>query len=150
MEMIAMMTVLIKDRDTEQLVDARKVLESERARLYNEAAALAGRERVFGEGQRAGGGEGADDADVATDLYEQELAGFLSRSVQIHLDDVDAALARLNDGTFGRCEDCGEEINPDRLGALPWARRCLPCQSQLEHPTPRARVTRRTAARRAA
>jgi RNA polymerase-binding transcription factor DksA len=145
-----MITPLIKDRDSDQLVEARKVLEEERARLYNEAAALAGRERSMATNQRAGGGEGSDDADVASDLYEQELASFLNRSVQIHLEDVEDALARIGDGLFGACEACGQPINPDRLAALPWARRCVPCQAQAEHPARQAGPARRTTARRVA
>jgi len=132
-------TRLIPQRDSEELVDARKVLLAERERLLDEAAALAGRERIFAEAQRStsGGsdGSGSNDADVATELFEQELAAFLNRNVQGHLQDVVDAMNRLEDGTFGQCADCHEEINPYRLGALPWARRCIGCQSELEHPT---------------
>ena len=144
-----MITRLIRQRDSEELVDARQVLLAERNRLLDEAAALAGRERLYAQVQRAtggGDGAGADDADVATETFEQELAAFLSRNVQAHLQDVNDALARLDDDAFGLCVDCGDEINPDRLGALPWARRCIACQSQLEHPVPRARRPRRLAA----
>ena len=136
-----MITPLIKLRDSEELTDARKVLWAERTRLLGEAAALAGRERLFGEMQRtsAGGsdGSGSHAADVATELFEQELAAFLSRNVQTHLTEVMDALTRIDEGVYGQCEDCGEEIAPERLGALPWARRCMPCQSQLEHPVRR-------------
>jgi DnaK suppressor protein len=138
MELSTVITPLIRQSDTDELVDARKVLWAERNRLLDEAAALAGRERLFGEAQRStsGGsdGTGSNDADVATELFEQELAAFLSRNVQAHLEDVNDALARIDEGTFGQCADCGEEINPDRLGALPWARRCIACQGQLERP----------------
>ena len=136
-----MITPLIKLRDSEELTDARKVLWTERTRLLGEAAALSGRERLFGEMQRtsAGGsdGSGSNQADVATEVFEQELAAFLSRNVQIHLTDVTDAITRIDEGVYGHCEDCGEEIPPERLGALPWARRCIPCQSELERPTRR-------------
>jgi len=139
-------TPLIKQRDSEELVDARKVLWAERNRLLDEAAALAGRERTFGEAQRSssGGtdGSGSNDADVATELFEQELAAFLNRNVRQHLTDVMDALTRIEEGNFGKCADCGEDINPERLGALPWARRCVPCQSQMEHPVRQAKPRR--------
>jgi DnaK suppressor protein len=141
-------TTLIRLRDSGELADARKVLGAERVRLLGEAAALAGREQLFGEAQRssAGGsdGSGSHAADVATEVFEQELAAFLSRNVQTHLTDVIDALGRIDEGVYGLCEDCGEPIDPERLGALPWARRCMPCQSQLEHPV------RRPASRRLA
>jgi DnaK suppressor protein len=137
-------TPLIRLRDSEELVDARKVLWAERTRLLGEAAALAGRERLFGEAQRSssGGsdGSGSNDADVATDVFEQELAAFLSRNVQMHLTDVMDAFTRIDEGVYGQCEACHEEINPERLGALPWARRCLSCQAQHEKPVRRMPV----------
>ena len=143
-----MITRLIRQRDSEELVDARQVLWAERNRLLDEAASLAGRERLYAEAQHsAGGGDGgSDDADVATETFEQELAAFLNRNVQAHLEDVNDALARLENDAFGACVDCGEEINPDRLGALPWARRCIECQSLLEHPVRHAKRPRRLAA----
>ena len=145
-----MITPLIRQEDSTELVDARKVLRAERARLLAEAAALAGREQYFGEAQRSssGGGDasGGSMADVATELFEQELAAFLSRNVQEHLTNVNDALTRIDEGTYGRCEDCGDEINPDRLGALPWARRCLSCQANLEKPVRRVSGRRMAAA----
>ena len=73
------------------------------------------------------GAEGATaDADD-----ERELA--LLRRSQLELDDVNAALQRLESGRFGECERCGEAIAPARLQALPQARLCLACQSAAEH-----------------
>jgi DnaK suppressor protein len=43
-----------------------------------------------------------------------------------------AAIARLEDGTFGACIDCGEQINPERLAFRPEAARCLSCQEKFE------------------
>jgi len=45
---------------------------------------------------------------------------------------LDTALRRLDDGEYGLCEDCGAEIGPGRLRALPFAKRCLSCQQQAE------------------
>jgi len=45
---------------------------------------------------------------------------------------IDTALDRLNDGTYGFCEDCDEPIKQERLKAQPFARRCLICQEQAE------------------
>jgi len=50
------------------------------------------------------------------------------------LDDIQAAQARLETGSFGVCEDCGGAIPLPRLRALPWARHCLGCQVKDERP----------------
>ena len=45
---------------------------------------------------------------------------------------MDAALARMRDGTYGECADCGEPIAPARLMAYPTAQRCVSCQGAYE------------------
>jgi DnaK suppressor protein len=45
---------------------------------------------------------------------------------------IDAALARIRQGTFGVCVACGDDINPRRLDALPWTQYCLRCQQSFE------------------
>jgi DnaK suppressor protein len=62
-------------------------------------------------------------ADLLSDLDQAEL----SRDLQ-ELRDLDTARARLADGTFGRCVDCGQEIEPERLNACPTAVCCFDCQ----------------------
>lgn len=49
------------------------------------------------------------------------------------LDEVRDALARLDDGSFGKCEACGREIEPERLAAIPWTRFCAADARQREH-----------------
>lgn len=46
---------------------------------------------------------------------------------------IQAALARVDAGTYGICETCGETISTPRLMAMPTARRCVSCQERLEH-----------------
>lgn len=50
----------------------------------------------------------------------------------VELQEIDAALARIADGSYGMCEDCGGDIGAPRLEAQPSARRCIACQEQLE------------------
>ena len=45
---------------------------------------------------------------------------------------IDEALARLEDGTYGLCDECGVEINEKRLAAVPFAKLCVACQSKQE------------------
>jgi DnaK suppressor protein len=64
----------------------------------------------------------ADTSQVTAERGEAEvLAGELKEA----LEEVEAALQRLADGTYGRCERCGQEINPARLEAMPAARLCI-------------------------
>jgi RNA polymerase-binding transcription factor DksA len=64
-------------------------------------------------------------ADLGT--YEREFTlGLLENEGQT-LDEIAAALGRMEQGTFGRCEGCREAIPRDRLHALPYARYCVEC-----------------------
>ena len=56
----------------------------------------------------------------------------LNGSEQQQLAEVEAALARLARGNYGVCESCDEPIEPARLEAVPWARRCFQCESEFE------------------
>ncbi len=64
----------------------------------------------------------ADSSQVTAERGEAEaLAGELRDA----LEEVEAAIHRLSDGTYGRCEVCGKAISPARLEAVPTARRCI-------------------------
>jgi len=67
-------------------------------------------------------------ADLAADASEETVAlGLLGNEEHI-LTEVDAALARLEAGTFGHCEACGQPIAKRRLDAAPYARCCIACE----------------------
>ena len=67
-------------------------------------------------------------ADIGSDNYDKELTSGLIETEQEELREIDAALARLVDGSFGVCESCGKKIQPARLSALPYARLCIGCK----------------------
>ena len=63
---------------------------------------------------------------------ERELAVVaLDRNSRL-MREVQAALVRIEDGTYGVCESCGEAIRPARLDAVPWARFCVHCQERFD------------------
>jgi len=74
-----------------------------------------------------------------TDTEEQSVHDFV-RDVELALmemksdtlDQIDQAMQRLEEGTYGTCAECGAEIAEARLKALPFATLCLPCQAQAE------------------
>ena len=71
-------------------------------------------------------------ADAATDSYDRDCALALLSSAQEALYQIDQALARIADGTYGICELSGEPIERERLKTIPWTRFSLDAQSQLE------------------
>lgn len=71
-------------------------------------------------------------ADVGTETFYREADQAIAESVQAELEEVDAALRRVEDGTYGRCEACGRPIGDERLEALPAARLCLEDEQRAE------------------
>jgi RNA polymerase-binding transcription factor DksA len=71
-------------------------------------------------------------ADVGTETFEREKDFSILEQVEAELGDVDRALLRLDDGTYGTCEACGHPIGDDRLEAMPAARFCVSHQSEAE------------------
>jgi DnaK suppressor protein len=71
-------------------------------------------------------------ADVATDNYDREFSLGLAANERQSILELDDALKKIQDGTFGTCEDCKSLITKTRLKALPYARLCLKCQEKKE------------------
>jgi len=76
-----------------------------------------------------------DAADIASDYYERELAMGLSETERHRLQEVEDALERIENGSYGKCEICGGQISAPRLEALPFAKFCIECQAQREKKT---------------
>jgi DnaK suppressor protein len=72
----------------------------------------------------------SEDMSLRDSTGAQQIALLEARTRQRN--QLDEALHRLDDGTYGICEDCDEPISPARLRALPFARRCIKCQEQAE------------------
>ena len=58
-------------------------------------------------------------------MYDRELDEGLEEGAQQTLTEIDAALKRIEDGTYGTCEVCGKPISAERLAAIPWVRLCI-------------------------
>jgi RNA polymerase-binding transcription factor DksA len=71
-------------------------------------------------------------ADAASDSFDRDLAWSLLAFEQNALGEIDDALRRIRDGTYGVCELSGKTIPRRRLDAIPWARYTAPVQAQLE------------------
>jgi RNA polymerase-binding protein DksA len=64
-------------------------------------------------------------ADTASETYQREFDEGLEEDARRQLREIDAALRRLDEGTYGICEACGREIDPERLEAVPTATLCI-------------------------
>jgi RNA polymerase-binding protein DksA len=71
-------------------------------------------------------------ADVATDNYDREFSLGIASNEREMLYELDDAMKRIEEGTFGVCEDCKSPITKTRLRAIPYARLCLNCQQKRE------------------
>ena len=71
-------------------------------------------------------------ADLGTDSYDQEFTLGLMDSERKLLEQVNEALQRIEEGTYGICEGSGEPISKERLEAIPWTRYCVTCADLLE------------------
>lgn len=102
---------------------ARAVLLEERARLVEDLG-----EAIVAPGQMTYGSQAA----AASQVFEQQRDLALRDRSEQQLELVDAALERIEAGTYGTCVRCGNPIAPARLEALPWAAHCIDCQSALD------------------
>ncbi|MCI0380308.1 MAG: TraR/DksA C4-type zinc finger protein [Gemmataceae bacterium] len=76
--------------------------------------------------------EGGDAADMAFDSGSEEVTSQLAQLEAREVVQIERALARLKQGTYGVCEGCGKKIAVARLNALPFSTACVPCQREME------------------
>lgn len=122
--------------------EARSKLEAERERLlglHDEEEEVSG----LDEEQAESSGEIADydqhPGDMGTDTFERTKELAVQDQLDDRLSDVDAALERIEEGTYGRCEACGKEIEPERLEARPATRYCLEHREEADAQADRVR-----------
>lgn len=80
------------------------------------------------EGQRASDEGSEDIVDRANSAYNREFMFSLSGTERETLFQIEEALQRLDDGGYGTCSNCSEEIPLARVKAVPWAKYCISCQ----------------------
>ena len=111
----------------------KKKMKSYRDLLLERRAALMG---VVGRnedyGREADVEATQDPADKASNSYTKELLFSQSTNDRLILTMIDEAIERMDDGEYGQCVNCGNEILPKRLEAIPWARYCITCQDLKE------------------
>ncbi len=71
-------------------------------------------------------------AETASATLGREIDYTLGDNAEQVISEIDAALERIEDGSYGTCSNCGEEIPPARLEANPWASLCIDCKRRAE------------------
>ena len=112
---------------------ARELVEKERERIQ----ALVREREAEGLGTEAEGEQISElaaydqhQADIGTETFEREKDFSLLEQLEAELDDLDRALRKIEEGTYGICEACGKEIPPERLEAMPGTRLCIEDQAR--------------------
>ncbi len=71
-------------------------------------------------------------ADIGSDNFEQEFTLSLMQSEEDILEKIEGSLERIEEGTYGTCEECGVRIPKTRLNAIPYAEFCVKCAERVE------------------
>jgi len=111
----------------------KKKLKQYESKLVERRNALLGMvERTEDYGREADRDVSQDPADKASNSYTKELLFSQSTNERNTLKLIEEALDRLDEGSFGECINCGDDIQPKRLDAIPWAPHCIRCQELQE------------------
>lgn len=110
--------------------DPRTALRAERSEVSAQIASLGRDFDDIVEAARSSNNDDEHDPEGATIAFERSQVAALLAGARRHLEAVDAALAALQGGTYGRCEVCGGPIAPARLAARPSVTTCITCAAR--------------------
>ncbi|MCK9554507.1 TraR/DksA C4-type zinc finger protein [bacterium] len=118
-------------KDIEQY---KKKLLEEQARITGDVSSM--EKQILNNSQRDSSGDlsgySMHLADMGSDNFEREFTLDLMKKEQEILYEIQDAIERIENGTFGKCEMCGQDINKTRLKARAYARYCVECKENLE------------------
>ncbi len=115
-----------KDLDKRTLQRFKKILLKEREEI------IGGVKQTFESSQEIGQDGIQDIGDEAANIYNKQILLSLNENERLRLQEVDEALDRIENGTYGICEECGGPIGLKRLEVRPIAKYCVPCKTKLE------------------
>ncbi len=121
----------------ERYDELKQMLEDRRREILSEVQSRIKDVRTEGAGGLTAGVVDAEETSVADIQEDIELA--LIQMKAETLTRINEALGRLEENTYGRCNECGQEISPQRLRALPFAIRCKDCEEARERALERER-----------
>jgi DnaK suppressor protein len=123
---MATSTARVPKRNKRELEKYRRLLELKKAELSAELAKARDAEEESNEESTQ------DIADKAVSSYTREFLYSLTDSERTALRQIDEAIARIDDGTYGSCLNCGVPMSEKRLTAVPWTPYCVDCQELAE------------------
>ncbi len=115
-----------KELDKKTLQRLRKILLKEREEI------IGGVKQIYESSKEIGQDGIQDIGDEAANIYNKQILLSLNENERMRLQEVDEALDRIANGTYGICEECGGPIGLKRLEARPVAKYCVPCKTKLE------------------
>jgi DnaK suppressor protein len=118
--------------DATTLNDARVRLLARRDEIRAELDRMATEMQWLGEDQSDEGGLGNHIGDDGSNVSEAERISTISDDLEDVLVQVNGALHRIEQGTYGTCQRCGRTIAPERLEAFPYVMYCIDCQAAIE------------------
>ena len=118
---------VLRQRADGRRLNARERLTAERAGTLERLGALERELHGIIESSGSAGTDEEHDPEGATIAYERQYVAALIGQAREHLARIDAAMARLAEGSYGRCERCGQPIAAARLAARPVAATCMSC-----------------------
>jgi DnaK suppressor protein len=110
----------------------KTIVNEYKKRLTAERTALAEKIGSQEHNLAVDGNEMPDPVDLAAQAFSKNVILALSENETRQLGMIDEALRRIEDGEYGECINCGNEINTKRLDAVPWARYDIACQELVE------------------
>jgi DnaK suppressor protein len=115
-----------KTLDKKTITRFRKILLKEREQIVGEVKQIVESSKEMGQ-------DGIQDiGDEAANIYNKQVLLSLNENERMRLHEVDESLDRIENGTYGICEECGEPIGLKRLEVRPVAKYCVPCKTKLE------------------
>ena len=112
--------------DKKTIARFKKILLKEREQIVGEVKQIVESSKEMGQ-------DGIQDiGDEAANIYNKQVLLSLNENERLRLKEVDEALDRIENGTYGICEECGGPISLKRLEVRPVAKYCVPCLTKLE------------------
>ena len=112
--------------DKKTIAKLKKILLKEREQIVGEVKQIVESSKEMGQ-------DGIQDiGDEAANIYNKQVLLSLNENERTRLQEVDDSLDRIENGTYGICEECGEPIGLKRLEVRPVAKYCVACKTRLE------------------
>ena len=124
---------MVKGASEQKKVLDKRTIDRFKKLLLKEREQIMGDVKQIHESSQEVGQDGIQDiGDEAANVYNKQILLTLNENERLRVKEVDEALDRMENGTYGICEECGEPIGLKRLEVKPVAKYCVPCKTKLE------------------